>query len=157
MLGMRTRMLGSKVSTVGRTSRPVYHSGEPRSLHERIPTPMWRKHVKQRERDLPHAALVPAVKAKRGGIQLQGPKKRSESRPCAPRAARRRTNVISQTKDASTGIRDAPEVAPRHRQGNIHVRPPAKLPKRADVETWVLGRKSDESIAYKHHTLKRDI
>jgi hypothetical protein len=76
MLGMRTRMLSSKVSTVGRTSRPVYHSGEPRSPHERIPTPVWRKHVKQRERDLPHAALVPVVKAKRGAIQLQGPKKK---------------------------------------------------------------------------------
>ena len=158
MLGMRTRMLGSKVSTVGRTSRPVYHSGEPRSLHERIPTPVWRKHVKQRKRDLPHAALVPAVKAKRGGIQLQGPKKRSESRPCAPRAARRRTNVISQAEDASTArIRDAPEVTLRRRQGDIRVGLPAKLPKRADAETQVLRRKSGESIAYKHHTLKRDI
>jgi hypothetical protein len=65
-------MLGSKVSTVGRTS----HSGEPRSPHERIPTPVWREHehVKQRERDLPHA-LILAVKAKQGGIQLQVLKK----------------------------------------------------------------------------------
>jgi hypothetical protein len=61
-------------------------------------------------------------------------------------------------KNASTvRIRHAPEVALRRHQGDIRVRLLAKLPEDADAETQVLGRKSGESIAYKHHALKRDI
>jgi hypothetical protein len=56
-------MLSSKLSAVGRTSRPVYHGGKPRSPRERVPVPVWRERVKQREHDLPHRTM-----------QLQRPK-----------------------------------------------------------------------------------
>jgi hypothetical protein len=53
-------------------------------------------------------------------------------------------------------VRDAPEETLRRRQGDIRVRLPTKLPKRADAETQVLGRKSGKSIAHKRHALKSD-
>jgi hypothetical protein len=54
-------------------------------------------------------------------------------------------------------VRDAPEETLRRSQGDIGVRLPTKLLKHADVETQVLGRKSDESIAHKCHALKSDL
>ena len=56
-------------------------------------------------------------------------------------------------------VRDTPEETLRRRQDDIRVRLLTKLrlPKRADAETQMLRRKSCESIAHKHHELKRDI
>jgi hypothetical protein len=57
-------------------------------------------------------------------------------------------------------IRDAPEETFRRREGNIRVRLPTKLPKRAvltDEETQVIRRKSGESITRKRHALKSDL
>jgi hypothetical protein len=135
MLGMRTKMVGSKVSTVGRISRPVYctivvnldhlMSGSRRQCGESM--------------------------SSNGNVTFHT--RSSELSRLSGAAYNCRV-----LKNASTArIRVAPEVALRRRQGDIRVRLPAKLPKRADAETQGLRRKSGESIAYKHRALKRDI
>ena len=69
----------------------------------------------------------------------------------------RRLNAAKLLRKKRARVRDAPQETLRRRQGDIRVRLPAKLPKRADAETQVLGRKSGESIAHKYHALKRYI